>query len=251
MRFSNGLAAAISGRRWRTKRRRSIATTITLIGRKSRPTFPGFDRQYLFQDMRYARAVEMLLKDLAGDVRRPNPLDGHPLDRPDTGGGYFRVALQSGDADQTAALLRATAESGRKFSAVVANADALRSRLAPSGLAFFDDNLRIRARLMVHLNALLHETTLAYLAQPNREARDRRLGAALGFLDAARKELDATRAVDLRSGTTATGCSASRPCARNCSARFPMTTIRAPRTGAGMRCAPGSRPTSSRARETF
>lgn len=154
---------------------------------------PGFDRQYLFQDMRYARAVEMLLKDLAGDVRRPNPLDGHPLDRPDTGGGYFRVTLQSGDADQTAALLRATAESGRKFSAVVAKADALWSRLAPSGRPFFDDNLRIRARLMVHLNAMLHETTLAYLAQPNREARDRRLKAALGFLDAARQALDATR----------------------------------------------------------
>ncbi len=154
---------------------------------------PGFARQYVFQDMRYARAVEMLLKDMAGDINRPNPLDGHPLDRPDTGGGYFRVVPQPGDADQTAALLRGTSESGRKFADVVARADALRPRIAPAGRAFFDDNLRNRARVMVHLNAMLHETTLAYVAHAKRDERRRHLEAALGFLDTARQTLDATR----------------------------------------------------------
>ena len=90
------------------------------------PDIPGFDRQYIFQDMRYARAVEMLLKDMAGNVSRPNPLDGNPLDNPDSGSvGYFRVELQPGDSGQIDALLRGTAESGRKFAAVVARANTL------------------------------------------------------------------------------------------------------------------------------
>jgi hypothetical protein len=145
---------------------------------------PGFDRQYLFQDMRYARAVEMLLKDMAGGVHRPNPLDGHPLDRPDTGGGYFRVVPTSGDGDQINALLRGTSESGTKFAAVVAHANALMPRIAPEGRIFFDDNLRLRAEVMWHLNGLLHETTLAYQAHEKPAAKRRHLEAAVRSLEA-------------------------------------------------------------------
>lgn len=87
---------------------------------------PGFDRQYIFQDMRYARAVEMLLHEMADNVYRPNPLDSNPLDDPSKGSvGYFRVELQPGNSNQIAALLRGTAESGLKFAAVVARANAL------------------------------------------------------------------------------------------------------------------------------
>lgn len=154
---------------------------------------PGFARQYLFQDMRYARAVEMLLKDMAGGVHRPNPLDGHPLDRPDTGGGYFRVVPQAGDTDQVAALLRGTSESGGRFAALVAQADALRPRIAPAGRVFFDDNLRLRAWVMQQLNALLHEATLAYRAGGNREAKRQHLEAAVGHLESVRAGLSASQ----------------------------------------------------------
>ncbi|MBI5692317.1 MAG: glycosyl hydrolase 115 family protein [Verrucomicrobia bacterium] len=154
---------------------------------------PGFARQYLFQDMRYARAVEMLLKDMAAGIHRPNPLDGHPLDRPDTGGGYFRVELRPGDANQVAALLRGTAESGRQFAAIVAQADALMPRIAPEGRVFFDDNLRLRARVMQQLNSLLHESTLAYQAYGNQEARRRHLAAAVGCVESVRAMLDLTQ----------------------------------------------------------
>jgi hypothetical protein len=153
---------------------------------------PGFERQYLFQDERYSRAIEMLLKDMANDVNRPNPLDGHPLDQPDTGGGYFRVELQPGDADQVAALLRGTAESQDKFSAVAAKAEALRSQLAPQDRVFFDDNLAVRALLMVQLNIMLHETTLAYLAHSQPKERREHLEAALHAADAIQTELDTT-----------------------------------------------------------
>lgn len=161
---------------------------------QKRADIPGFDRQYIFQDMRYARAVEMLLKDMAAEVNRPNPLEGHPLDDPSKGSvGYFRVELQPGDSSQIDALLRGTAESGKKFAAVAAQADALQPRIAAEGRVFFDDNLRARARLMLGLNELLHETTLAYQAQGKRDQRREHLSAALRGLDAVQVALDSTR----------------------------------------------------------
>ena len=154
---------------------------------------PGFDRQYIFQDMRYARAIETLLSDLAKDVNRPNPLENHRLDNPDTGSfGAFRVEPQSGDANQIGALLRGTAESRDKFAVVAAKADALRPRVAEQGRVFFDDNLRLRARLMTQLNELLHETTLAYQAHGQREEQRKRLEAAIRAIDDVQATLDAT-----------------------------------------------------------
>jgi hypothetical protein len=72
--------------------------------RQKKADLPGFDRQYIFQDLRYARAAEMLLKALDGDARTPNPLDGHPMDNPNTGSvGYFRVEPGPGDHGQLGA----------------------------------------------------------------------------------------------------------------------------------------------------
>lgn len=154
---------------------------------------PGFDRQYVFQDERYARAAEMLFKDMAQEICRPNPLDGHPLDRPDTGGGYFRVELQPGDADQIAALLRGTSASKAKFDAVIAGADKVLPRLGPSDRVFFEDNLRTRARIMSQLNAFLHATTLAYRAHGNRAMQVKHLDTAMGSLASVQAALDAAQ----------------------------------------------------------
>jgi hypothetical protein len=154
---------------------------------------PGFERQYIFQDMRYARAVEMLLKDLAAGINRPNAIDGHPYDHPDTGGGYFRVELQPGDTDQVTALLRGTESSSRNFAAVVARAEALRPHLVPSDQVFFDDNLLVRARVMVQLNTLLHETALAYRAHGQPAVRRLHLENALRAVAMAQEQLASTQ----------------------------------------------------------
>ncbi len=158
-----------------------------------RADIPGFDRQYIFQDMRYARATEMLLKDMAANKYRPNPLDGNALDDPSKGSvGYFRVEVQPGDTNQIGALLRGTAESGKKFADVVIRANALLS-LTGQGQIVFDDNLLARAKIMVALNTLLHETTLAYQAHDNRDGRSKQLEAALAAADAVQAALDETK----------------------------------------------------------
>jgi len=154
---------------------------------------PGFDRQYIFQDMRYARATEMLLRGMAAHQYRPNPLDGNPLDDPSKGSvGYFRVEPQPGDGNQIGALLRGTAESGQKFAAVVTRAAALQP-LTGQGEVFFNDNLLARAQIMAALNTLLHETTLAYQAHDAPDERRQHLTAALTAADAVQAALDETR----------------------------------------------------------
>ncbi len=158
-----------------------------------KPDIPDFDRQYIFQDLRYPRAVEMLLKDMAAGVHRPNPLDGHALDNPDKGSvGYFRVEPQPGDAGQLGALLRGTTESRRKFAAVVNRATELQPP-AGAGRTFFTDNLLARAKIMESLNTLLHETTLAYQSHGRRKDRRKHLESAIAALDAVKTTLDETR----------------------------------------------------------
>ncbi len=160
---------------------------------QKRPDIPGFDREYIFQDMRYARAGEMLLKDMAAKVSRPNPLDGNPLDDPSKGSvGYFRVEVQPADSNQLDALLRGTAESGQKFAAVVARAN----DFIPStglGRMLFIDNLVVRAKIMVALNALLHETALAYQAHDAPIEQKQHLAAAIAAADAVKAALDETK----------------------------------------------------------
>ncbi|MES2920629.1 MAG: glycosyl hydrolase 115 family protein [Verrucomicrobiota bacterium] len=161
--------------------------------RQKQPDIPGFDRQYIFQDMRYARATEMLLKDIAANVSRPNPLEGHPLDNSNTGSvGYFRVEPQPGDRNQLDALLRGTAESGTEFATVVARATAALPSTGP-GRLLFNDNLLVRAKIMAALNALLHETTLAYQAQADRPKMKRHLEAAISAADKVKEALDETK----------------------------------------------------------
>ncbi len=160
---------------------------------QKKPDIAGFDRQYIFQDMRYARAVEMLIKDMAANVTRPNPLDGNPLDDASKGSlGYFRVELQPGDSGQIDALLRGTAESGQKFAAVVARAN-LALPSTGSGRLYLNDNLLVRAKIMVALNNLLHETALAYRARGVRNELKAHLTAAILAADAVKAALDETK----------------------------------------------------------
>ncbi len=150
---------------------------------------PGFERQYLFQDMRYARAAEELIGDMERGAFRPNPLDNHPLDNPDKGSpGYFRVPSSTGGDTQLQFLLEGTSESIRKLQRVVEGADEVYARLT-SGKRFFDDNLRGQAYFMLHLNRMLHALTNAYQSTDGMTQRRKHLQAGLVELKAAADRL--------------------------------------------------------------
>ena len=145
---------------------------------------PGFERQYLFQDMRYARAAETLMSDMEKGSYRTNPLDNHALDDPDKGSaGYFRVTSSTEKDVQLNAVLEGTAASIAKLENVTATADSIYGQLT-EGKRFFDDNLRGQAYFMLHLNRMLHQLTQAY--QARRDNRD-----DVGFLRASLRDITA------------------------------------------------------------
>ncbi|SEJ36435.1 Glycosyl hydrolase family 115 [Dyadobacter sp. SG02] len=151
---------------------------------------PGFERQYLFQDMRYARAMEMLLNDLEKGKYSVNPLDNHPMDNPDKGSvGYFRVIPADNAAtDQLDALLKGTTSSIAKLEAVTARADGLYAKIK-QGRHFFDDNLRGQAYLMLHLNRSLQLLTLAYQKRDDKPGKRQLIGQSLDEIHLAQQRL--------------------------------------------------------------
>jgi hypothetical protein len=133
---------------------------------------PGFERQYLFQDMRYARSIEMLLNDLEKGIYAENPLDNNPLDNPSKGSvGYFRVVPADNAAtNQLESLINGTTTSITRLEKITAKADQLYSKLR-EGKIFFDDNLRGQAYLMLHLNRSLNYLVQAYQHKDDQKAK--------------------------------------------------------------------------------
>lgn len=151
---------------------------------------PGFERQYLFQDMRYGRAAEMLLNDLEVGKYRLDPLEGHPLDNPDKGSvGYFRVIPADNNTDnQLEAILKGTMGSIAKLELITSKADQIYPQLQ-TGQRFFDDNLRGQAYLMLHLNQMLNFLARAYQDTADHQQRLQFIRQSLAELQLAQQRL--------------------------------------------------------------
>jgi len=142
---------------------------------------PGFERQYIFQDQRYARAIELILAQIPKG-RSLDPLTDRAMD---TGGRYFRIVPADNGADnQVEAILRGTDASMAKLRRVVAGCDALGEEIPPPGRAFFNDNLRMQAAFMHELNGVLQSLARALAELPDRAAAARHVAAAGDRADA-------------------------------------------------------------------
>jgi hypothetical protein len=125
---------------------------------QKKPDIEGFDRQYIFQDMRYARAIEQILSALPKG-RDLNPLNEMKMDK---NGGYFRIVpTDNGTASQIEAIVKGTTESIARLESIVA-------RATPPLSPFFNDHLRTQARFMLGLNQALAATAHAMEAMPDR-----------------------------------------------------------------------------------
>ena len=127
-----------------------------------KPDLDGFPRQYLFQDMRYARAMEQLTERFEQGYT-PNPLQDRAAWVP-IPGEYFRIVPEdSGAVNQLEAIVKGTGASIEKLQKVVAEADRLYTALPESKRVFFNDNLRAQARFMLYLNETLNALTRAFM----------------------------------------------------------------------------------------
>lgn len=119
-------------------------------------TFPGgFPRQFIFQDLRYARAAEALLADLASRSFIANPFDTQ-------GPRYFRVIpAVSGAAEELHATINGTAVALSNFNSVVASAESIYANLASDRQPYFNDLLRQPAQFMLQCNLFLQGLSVA------------------------------------------------------------------------------------------
>jgi hypothetical protein len=155
-----------------------------------KPVFPGMERQFLFQDLRYARAFDHVSQVFFASPGTPNlnPLRDIGYER--VPGRTFRIDLNDlGAATQVDALIAGMERTAPRFLAVAERCSAIRSRLEPDRQVFFNDNLRVYSYTMASLSSALLEFLTAYREQADRAALIEHLERAEKAVDAAQRHL--------------------------------------------------------------
>ena len=152
---------------------------------QQRPSeFPGMDRQFTFQDMRYARAMDQIL----GRFRKyeDNPL--RDIGYESVKGRSFRL---TGD-NQVDTLIAGMAATHQRFEAVSRRAINLEKRIPERQRQYFHDNIATPARYMACLSRGFYHFMLAYKGQADTTLMRANLAAAIYELEQARTALHST-----------------------------------------------------------
>lgn len=151
-----------------------------------KPSIAGFERQYLFQDLRYARAMREIRRCLKS---------GKPINEPlftDQAGYFHIVPEDTGATNVLDAILLGTAQSMAKLKLVTTEADELMQQLPAQRRLFFNDNLRAPSHFMLGINQSLHSLALAVRNSDQPEEKKQHLRDALTAFRQARKVLRET-----------------------------------------------------------
>ncbi len=145
-----------------------------------KPTeFQGMERQFTFQDLRYARAFDHTYEKFQNLSSTPdlNPL--HKIGYESVPGRTFRIDLAYNDADnQVDAILNGMQKVIPKFESVAARASEILLRLENDKREFFNDNLRTYAYYMAHLSKTMYHYMYAYKHQADTDVLVRNLDLA-------------------------------------------------------------------------
>ncbi len=135
----------------------------------------GLQRQYIFHDLRYARAGENLLARIETRRYTPSPLfaDSHML---------RIVPGDNGGADEAHAIVNGTAASAERFEAVVKSATKINAALSRDQAGFFQEAVLADAQFMLDANMFLHETAEAYIAVEQPAVAEQHLAKAATHL---------------------------------------------------------------------
>jgi hypothetical protein len=147
-----------------------------------RAQLTGFDRQFIFHDLRLGLAIERLLTIIEAERVSSNPFDA---DR-------FRIVpADNGSSTQIEALIRGAEQSGAKRTTLLAEAKTLRTTLAPERQPFFDDLITSPVTVLLELDLSAARLARATMVRPPRltsassaEPHLRAAAAALDRLDA-------------------------------------------------------------------
>jgi hypothetical protein len=139
------------------------------------PDLKNFHRQYIFHDLRYARAGENLLARIETKHYTQDPLfaDAHML---------RIVPSYNGASDETHAIVNGTSTSAEHFQAAVQTAEEIRSKLPADAASFFEEAVQADAQFMLAANLFLRELAEAYISVEDRGILKQHLSAAATHL---------------------------------------------------------------------
>jgi hypothetical protein len=133
---------------------------------------PGFDRQYIFQDMRYARGIEQIcaLWDYPYLENPFNDKNQGLYGAMDTGGRQYNIVpADNNTPNQVEATIIGTEESAVHFQNVGKRADVIYQQLPLQKQVFFNDDIRLQAMFMSEVNKALNNIVRAYKEKHNGE----------------------------------------------------------------------------------
>ena len=134
---------------------------------QAKPTeFEGMKRQFVFQDLRYARAFDHIFEAFyfSENAINMNPL--YKIGYESVPGRTYRLDFEYNNVDnQVDALLVGMKQTIPKFEAVAERCTEMKTQLDEDRQTFFNDNLRIYSYYMTHLSKALYHYVYAYKHQ--------------------------------------------------------------------------------------
>jgi len=130
----------------------------------------GMERQFLFQDLRYARAFDHIDKLFytSKEVINMNPL--HKIGYESVPGRTFRIDCEFNKSEnQVDAILYGMKETIPKFDSVADRCTEMKSQLDQDHQTFFNDNLRLYSCYMACLSKTLYYYVYAYKNQVKKD----------------------------------------------------------------------------------
>ncbi len=132
--------------------------------------FAGMERQFLFQDLRYARAFDHMHEEFYASKAPINMNPLHKIGYETVPGRTFRIDLDHNQAaNQVDAMLSGMEKTIPRFASVAARCSGMMPKLAPERQTFFNDNLRVFSVYMTHLSKTLYHYVYAYKLQADKE----------------------------------------------------------------------------------
>ena len=136
-----------------------------------KPTeFEGMERQFLFQDLRYARAFDHMYRVFYSSKEELNMNPLHKIGYESVPGRTFRIDFEHNQSkNQVDAMLFGMEKTIPKFEAVAARCSEMMSQIDEDKQTYFNDNLRLYSYYMTHLSKTLYHYVLAYKSQKDND----------------------------------------------------------------------------------
>ncbi len=152
--------------------------------------FKGMERQFVFQDLRYARAFDHINQVFYSSKAELNMNPLHDIGYESVPGRTFRIDPEYNQSkNQVNAILFGMKTTIPKFVSVAAQCTKMMDQLDPDKRTFFNDNLRLYSYYMTHLSKALYHFVDAYKSQDNKDVLVKNLDLANAEVSRARQYL--------------------------------------------------------------